>query len=180
MAVRCYRFGMATLILLAIVTLAAVLSILASKFPSLVQDVLPIGLAHLILVAIAAAIAGVHSTVVEGVQAMVIAVGLIVWSAFGGSYVVRSVFLLARRDGFAPTESLPASAWIGSVERALITMSLCLGLTEFAAVVLGVKALGQYQMSDNHGAAGRVLGTLSSSLWAVCCFAVFLGARHGY
>lgn len=73
-------------------------------------------------------------------------------------------------------QDLPASAWIGVVERFGFTFAMMLGYPEVAALLIAVKALGQYAPSNsggNNGAAARVIGTLTSLTWAIAMFAIF-------
>ncbi len=103
----------------------------------------------------------------------VVAIGVVLASATGGGVVVRSVIQLAGHSGEL-AEDLPASAWIGVIERFGFSLALILGVPEIAAVIVAVKALGSYAASDrNRVGATRVLGTLTSIGWALFCFAVF-------
>ena len=70
-------------------------------------------------------------------------------------------------------DNLPATTWIGAAERFGFIIALLLGLPEVAAILLGVKALGQYVSTSNRVPATRVLGTLVSISWALLCFAIF-------
>jgi hypothetical protein len=78
-----------------------------------------------------------------------------------------------------PNADLPASGWVGLVERFGFSLALVLGLPEVAALIVGVKALGSYAMGEGEGnttQAARVLGTLTSIAWALCVCAVYLVA----
>lgn len=103
-------------------------------------------------------------------------------ATFGGGIVVKVVLRLAGHPQ-AVVDDLPASAWIGLVERFAMTFALVLGRAEIAAVIIAVKALGTYSAgggSDNNRnrvASVRVLGTLTSVTWALLCYAVFAVAR---
>lgn len=74
--------------------------------------------------------------------------------------------------------SLPGSVIIGIVERLTTILALTLGLPEVAALIIGIKALGQYvdnnaaspQPSGNQLAAERVIGTILSLLWALLAY----------
>src|SRR5690606_9771856 len=50
-----------------------------------------------------------------------------------------------------PQKPLPATVWIGIVERFGFTLALLIGLPTVAAILLGVKALGQYVVKNNSG-----------------------------
>ena len=82
----------------------------------------------------------------------------------------------------APTPGvLRGGAWIGILERVLITGGIIVGLPEVIAVVIAVKGLGRYpelRETDNElrgGVAERfIIGTLSSFLVAA---GIGVGAR---
>jgi hypothetical protein len=107
-------------------------------------------------------------------------VGVVAAAVFGGGVVVRSGFVLAARDSLTATQPvLPGSAWIGAAERFGIVISLAMGIPEMAAVIVAIKALGQYaeaagaaSRTNNTTAASRVLGTLLSVAWTLFCVAV--------
>ena len=107
-------------------------------------------------------------------------VGVVAAAVFGGAVVVRSGFALAARDSLSATQPmLPGSAWIGAAERFGIVVSLVMGIPEMAAVIVAIKALGQYveaagaaSKTHNTTAASRVLGTLLSVCWTLFCVAV--------
>lgn len=113
-----------------------------------------------------------------------LAICAVLAATFGGGVVVRAVLRLAGHPQ-AIVDDLPASAWIGLVERFAMTFALVLGRAEIAAVIIAVKALGTYSAgaggaggSDrNRMASVRVLGTLTSVTWALLCYAVFAIAR---
>lgn len=137
------------------------------------RTVLVLGIAQAVAFAVALAGASLGGRI-EGGWAMSLGILCIGWAMFGGGSAVGAVMVLAQRGGLEmPEASLPATVWIGIAERAAIAIALTLGLKEFAAVVLGVKALGQYQGASNHLPAARVLGTLVSAIWALCCFSVY-------
>jgi hypothetical protein len=107
-------------------------------------------------------------------------IGVVAAAVFGGGAVVRSGFVLAARDSLTATQPvLPGSAWIGATERFGIVVSLAMGIPEMAAVIVAIKALGQYVeaagstvTTHNTTAASRVLGTLLSVCWTLFCVAV--------
>ena len=107
-------------------------------------------------------------------------VGVVAAAVFGGGVVVRSGFDLAARDSLTASQPvLPGSAWIGAAERFGIVVSLAMGIPEMAAVIVAIKALGQYVEASsaavnahNTTAASRVLGTLLSVCWTLVCVAV--------
>jgi hypothetical protein len=117
-----------------------------------------------------------------------LAVCAVLAATLGGGIVVKVVLRLAGHPQ-AIVDDLPASAWIGVVERFAMTFALVLGRAEIAAVIIAVKALGTYSAGaggGDHGAASadrnrmasvRVLGTLTSVTWALLCYAVFAVAR---
>lgn len=97
-------------------------------------------------------------------------------AVLAGSPFVQAVLAVSSLEDAAES-ALPAGQWIGYVERTGYTGALLLGLTEVAAVLIGVKALGQYAAATNSPltnsvAAARVVGTLSSIIWATGCYAV--------
>jgi hypothetical protein len=108
-----------------------------------------------------------------------LAVCAVLAATFGGGIVVKVVLRLSGHPMTAE-DDLPASAWIGMAERFAMTFALVIGQGAIAAVVIAVKALGSYR-GDDHGtnrvASIRVLGTLSSVIWALLCFAVFVAAQ---
>lgn len=101
---------------------------------------------------------------------------VIVAAVFGGGpFVVLVVRISGLKGGDAKEQpSLPGSAVIGMVERGSFIVALILGLTDVAAVLVGVKALGVYAARDDHRIppAFRVLGTLLSISWALALFAL--------
>lgn len=117
-----------------------------------------------------------------------LAVCAVLAATFGGGIVVKAVLRLAGHPQ-AIVDDLPASAWIGLVERFAMTFALVLGRAEIAAVIIAVKALGTYSAGAGGAGAGssrsdrnrmasvRVLGTLTSVTWALLCYAVFAIAR---
>lgn len=108
-----------------------------------------------------------------------IAVCAVLAATFGGGIVVKVVLRLAGHPMTAE-DDLPASAWIGMTERFAMTFALAIGQGAIAAVVIAVKALGSYR-GDAHGtnrvASIRVLGTLTSVIWALLCFGVLVAAQ---
>ena len=102
-----------------------------------------------------------------------VTISAIASATVGGGPVVQATLQLALRKDPAPAgEALPATVWIGMIERFGFIVALLLGLPEVAAILLGIKALGQYTSSSNHVPAMRILGTLTSISWALICFAV--------
>jgi hypothetical protein len=93
-----------------------------------------------------------------------LAICAVLAATFGGGIVVKVVLRLAGHPMTA-ADDLPASAWI----------ALAIGQGAIAAVVIAVKALGSYRGDDrgtNRVASIRVLGTLTSVIWALLCFGV--------
>ncbi len=115
-----------------------------------------------------------------------LAVCAVLAATFGGGIVVKVVLRLAGHPQVI-VDDLPASAWIGMVERFAMTFALLLGRAEIAAVIIAVKALGTYSAvaggsggssaDRNRTASVRVLGTLTSVTWALLCYAVFAVAQ---
>lgn len=108
-----------------------------------------------------------------------LAVCAVLAATFGGGIVVKAVL---RLSGHPMTEAddLPAAAWIGLAERFAMTFALVIGQGAIAAVVIAVKALGSYRgdvQGTNRVASIRVLGTLSSVIWALLCFGVLVVAQ---
>lgn len=119
--------------------------------------------------------------------AIPLAVCAVLAATFGGGIVVKVVLRLAGHPQ-AIVDDLPASAWIGLLERFAMTFALVLGRAEIAAVIIAVKALGSYSAvavgggasssaDRNRTASVRVLGTLTSVTWALLCYAVFAVAQ---
>ena len=108
-----------------------------------------------------------------------IGVAALALSAFLGWVLVKGIF---SHISPAPTPGvLRGGAWIGILERVLITGGIIVGLPEVIAVVIAVKGLGRYpelRETDNElrgGVAERfIIGTLTSFLVAA---AVGVGAR---
>jgi len=110
---------------------------------------------------------------------ILLAVCAVVAATFGGGIVVKVVLRLSGHPMTAE-DDLPASAWIGMAERFAMTFALVIGQGAIAAVVIAVKALGSYRGDDrgtNRVASIRVLGTLTSVIWALLCFAVLVVAQ---
>ncbi|MEO6115661.1 MAG: hypothetical protein ABIP33_04695 [Pseudolysinimonas sp.] len=109
-----------------------------------------------------------------------LAICAVLAATFGGGIVVKVVLRLAGHPQ-SIVDDLPASAWIGLVERFAMTFALVLGRAEIAAVIIAVKALGTYRADGgtdgNRVASVRVLGTLTSVTWALLCYAVIVIAR---
>lgn len=108
-----------------------------------------------------------------------LAVCAVLAATFGGGVVVKVVL---RLSGHPMTEAddLPASAWIGMAERFAMTFALVIGQGGIAAVVIAIKALGDYRgdaRGTNRMASIRVLGTLASVIWALLCFGVLVVAQ---
>jgi len=108
-----------------------------------------------------------------------LAVCAVLAATFGGGIVVKVVLRLAGHP-MTEADDLPASAWIGMAERFAMTFALVIGQGAIAAVVIAVKALGDYRGDDrgtNRVASIRVLGTLTSVIWALLCFGVLAVAQ---
>jgi len=108
-----------------------------------------------------------------------LAVCAVLAATFGGGVVVKVVLRLAGHP-MTEDDDLPASAWIGMAERFAMTFALVIGQGGIAAVVIAIKALGDYRgdaRGTNRMASIRVLGTLSSVIWALLCFAVLVVAQ---
>ena len=110
---------------------------------------------------------------------VLIALAALVLSAFLGWMLVKGVF-----QHISPASSpgvLRGGAWIGILERVLITGGILVGMPEIVAVVIAVKGLGRYpelretESELRGGVAERfIIGTLTSFLVAA---AVGVGAR---
>jgi len=101
-------------------------------------------------------------------------------ATFGGGIVVRVVLRLAGHP-LTAADDLPATEWIGMAERFAMTFALVIGQGGIAAVVIAIKALGDYRgdaRGTNRMASIRVLGTLASVIWALLCFAVLVAWQH--
>ena len=108
-----------------------------------------------------------------------LAVCAVLAATFGGGIVVMAVLRLSGHP-MTPDDDLPASAWIGMAERFAMTFALVIGQGAIAAVVIAVKALGSYRGDaggTNRVASIRVLGTLTSVIWALLCFGVLVVAQ---
>jgi hypothetical protein len=136
------------------------------------ENPVPLGSVQLGLVSVTILLA-LLTPGLDAIGTTVVAIGVVLAAAAGGGVIVRSVIHLAGHSGEL-AEDLPASAWIGVIERFGFSLALILGAPEIAAVIVAVKALGSYAASDrNRVGATRVLGTLTSIAWALLCFAVF-------
>ena len=138
-----------------------------------------IGWAIVQLVLVAAAGVLVLIRPLAGGSSIALAVCAVLAATFGGGVVVKVVL---RLSGHPMTEAddLPASAWIGMAERFAMTFALVIGQGGIAAVVIAIKALGDYRgdaRGTNRMASIRVLGTLSSVIWALLCFGVLVVAQ---
>ena len=83
-------------------------------------------------------------------------------------------FLAAVTAARAATNAFPLA------ERFAMTFALVIGQGGIAAVVIAIKALGDYRgdaRGTNRMASIRVLGTLSSVIWALLCFGVLVVAK---
>ena len=111
--------------------------------------------------------------------AIPLAVCAVFAATFGGGIVVMAVLRLSGHPMTA-ADDLPASAWIGMAERFAMTLALAIGQGAIAAVVIAIKALGSYRGDSggtNRVASIRVLGTLTSVIWALLCFGVLVMAK---
>ena len=94
-------------------------------------------------------------------------------ATFGSAIPAATIGALPQTDAQkGPRLNLPSSYAIGLAERFAFTTALAMDMTEVGAVIIGVKALGQYQSDDNTLQSHRVLGTLSSVGWSLTAFAV--------
>ena len=135
-------------------------------------------IAQLVLVASAGVLALVGPTPTHG-WAVPLAACAVLAATFGGGIVVMAVLRLAGHP-MTQADDLPASAWIGMAERFAMTFALAIGQGAIAAVVIAVKALGSYRgdsSGTNRVASIRVLGTLTSVIWALLCFGVLVVAQ---
>jgi len=131
--------------------------------------------AQLVLVAAAGTTALVMPPGASG-WSIPLAICAVLAATFGGGIVVKVVLRLAGHPMTAE-DDLPASAWIGMAERFAMTFALAIGQGAIAAVVIAVKALGSYRGDDrgtNRVASLRVLGSLTSVIWALLCFGVLV------
>ncbi|WP_145978748.1 hypothetical protein [Granulicoccus phenolivorans] len=131
------------------------------------------GLACIILYAVCLILAALAPNL-TGPLRLWLVFAVIVAAVFGGGPFVVLVVRISGLKGDAKEQpSLPGSAVIGMVERGSFIVALILGLTDVAAVLVGVKALGVYAARDDHRIpAFRVLGTLLSISWALALFAL--------
>ena len=135
-------------------------------------------IAQVVLVAAAGALA-ILAPAPTPRWAIALAICTVLAATFGGGIVVKVVLRLAGHPMTAE-DDLPASAWIGMAERFAMTFALVIGQGAIAAVVIAVKALGSYHGDDrgtNRVASIRVLGTLTSVIWALLCFAVLVAVQ---
>ena len=133
---------------------------------------------QLVLVAAAGVLVLVWPTPPSG-SSIPLAVCAVLAATFGGGIVVKAVLKLSGHP-MTVDDDLPASAWIGMAERFAMTFALAIGQGAIAAVVIAVKALGSYRgepQGGNRVASIRVLGTLTSVIWALLCFAVLVIAQ---
>ena len=139
------------------------------------SDAVGWAIVQLVLIAAAGTLALVGPTPAPG-WTIPIAICAVLAATLGGGIVVQVVLRLAGHPMTAE-DDLPASAWIGMAERFAMTLALAIGQGAIAAVVIAVKALGSYRGDDrgtNRVASIRVLGTLTSVIWALLCFAVLV------
>lgn len=141
------------------------------------SDAIGWAVAQVVLVTAAGALALAWPT--SSGSSIPLAVCAVLAATFGGGVVVKVVL---RLSGHPMTEAddLPASAWIGLAERFAMTFALVIGQGGIAAVVIAIKALGDYRgdaRGTNRMASIRVLGTLSSVIWALLCFGVLVAAQ---
>ncbi|MEE6272215.1 hypothetical protein [Georgenia wangjunii] len=116
------------------------------------------------------------------------AVGVVVAALALSVLVGRPIawFVLARVAREAPSGGvLRGGAWIGMLERLVITGSIIAGFPEGIAVVLAIKGLGRYpELREAHPdkrspAAERfIIGTLVSFAWSGACGAVGVVVLH--
>lgn len=141
--------------------------------------VTPVAAAHVLIIALCLVAVLVAQAPPDAIRPWLV-IGVVGAAVFGGGVVVRSGFVLAARDALSATQPvLPGSAWIGATERFGIVVFLAMGIPEMAAVIVAIKALGQYVEAAgaaakvvNTTAASRVLGTLLSVSWTLFCVAV--------
>ena len=165
-----------TIVLLGAMVVAGVIygiAPLRSKAPAIAVGVLLLAL--LVTALIVAGMASPKATSGEPAAYAITMIGMAA-AVLAGSPFVQSVLAVSSLEDAAES-ALPAGQWIGYVERLGYTGALLLGLTEVAAVLVGVKALGQYAAANQRSAtntvgAARVVGTLSSVIWATGCYAV--------
>ncbi len=106
------------------------------------------------------------------------AAGVFAAVAAGGP-VVLAILRLADRNrpagdpGPADTTALSGGAWIGALERIVVTCSLLGGWPEGIALAMVIKGFGRYPELRTPAAAERfIIGTFASVLWATACAAV--------
>jgi len=141
------------------------------------SDAIGWAIAQLVLVAAAGVLALVQAA--WSGSSIPLAACSVLAATFGGGVVVRVVLRLAGHP-MTEDDDLPASAWIGMAERFAMTFALVIGQGGIAAVVIAIKALGDYRgdaRGTNRMASIRVLGTLTSVIWALLCFAVLVVAQ---
>ena len=107
-----------------------------------------------------------------GSHVIAIAAGLL--AVVGGGLVTTQVFTMVESESVRRAgDVLRGGAWIGSLERLAVFVSLLAGWGPGLAIVLAVKGLGRYpelRNQEDTGAAERfIIGTFSSVLWAAGC-----------
>ena len=122
----------------------------------------------LILVGVVIASVGLRSEELSSAYRVAFAAAAVASATLSGGIVSLAVLDVAFPS--SKLDGLPGAQWIGFIERLSFTLALLLGLAEVAAVVLAVKALGQYAGANNTLPATRVVGTLASITWALACF----------
>jgi len=133
----------------------------------------------IICLAFASVISAALAQPAIGVMRWWLAVAVLSSGTLGGAIAVPLIMKMAFRPHPLPEAPLlPGTLWIGLVERFGFVFALMLNLTEVAAILLGVKALGQYVATTNHAPATRVLGTLVSVSWGLLCYSVWKLAAY--
>lgn len=176
---------MTTIIAVAL-TISSAISILAS-LPLPITSRVPISAVTNIIIVVGSIIATVLHPPLDLSLVLWLVITLLATSTVGGNHVVELAITLSFPSKPSEQEaphaedhpailktSFPATRMIGAVERFGFTVALMLDLVQVAAILLGVKALGQYISNSNRVPAQRVLGTLLSVSWALLCFSIFV------
>jgi hypothetical protein len=113
-----------------------------------------------------------HGTDETATRAIALVAGVL--AVVGGGLVTTQVLGMVETEGVRRAgDVLRGGAWIGSLERLAVFVTLIAGWGPGLAIVLAVKGLGRYpelRNQEDTGAAERfIIGTFTSVLWAAAC-----------
>jgi len=113
-----------------------------------------------------------HGTDQTATRAIALVAGVL--AVVGGGLVTTQVLGMVETEGVRRAgDVLRGGAWIGSLERLAVFVTLVAGWGPGLAIVLAVKGLGRYpelRNQEDTGAAERfIIGTFTSVLWAAAC-----------